>query len=109
VKSRFPPPSSIKQLEDIPHEEQHSIPLETIQNWYDPIPRRIQAVLQAGGGPTAYWERNVNLSQLFPLFRIHMSLHRNITPNYSQQDVTFLGLFIFTDALHVSGGSSAHH
>jgi hypothetical protein len=39
---------------------------------------------------------------------IHMSVHRIIIPNYSQQDVTFL-FFIFTDALHVSGGSSAHH
>jgi len=43
------------------------------------------------------------------LFDIHMSVHRNIIPNYSQQDATFLDLFIFTDALHVSGGSSAHH
>ena len=32
-----------------------------------------------------------------------------INPNYSQQDATFIDLFIFTDALHVSGGSSAHH
>jgi hypothetical protein len=40
---------------------------------------------------------------------IHMSMHRNKIPNYSQKDATFLGLFIFTDALHVSGGSSAHH
>ena len=30
-------------------------------------------------------------------------------PNYNQQDATFLDLFISTDALHVSGGSSAHH
>jgi hypothetical protein len=30
-------------------------------------------------------------------------------PNYSQQDATFLDSFIFTDALHVSGGSSAYH
>ena len=37
------------------------------------------------------------------------SVHRNIISNYSQQDATFLDLFIFTDALHVSGGSSAHH
>jgi len=37
-----------------------------------------------------------------------MSVHRNIVPNYSQ-DATFLDLLIFTDALHVSGGSSAHH
>ena len=37
-----------------------------------------------------------------------MSVHRNTIPNYSQQDATFLE-FIFTDAQHVSGGSSAHH
>ena len=30
-------------------------------------------------------------------------------PNYNQQDATFLDLFISTDALHVSGGSSVHH
>jgi hypothetical protein len=30
-----------------------------------------------------------------------MSVPRIITPNYSQQDATFLGLFTFTDALHV--------
>ena len=33
----------------------------------------------------------------------------NIFPNYNQQDATFLDLFISTDALHVSGGSFAHH
>ena len=33
----------------------------------------------------------------------------NKIPNYSQQDATFFDLFISTDALHVSGGSSAHH
>ena len=38
-----------------------------------------------------------------------MSVHRNVIPNYSQQYATFLDLFIFTDALHISGGSSAHH
>jgi len=42
-------------------------------------------------------------------FDIHMSVYRNTIPNYSEQDATFLDLFIFTDALHVSGGSSAHH
>jgi len=30
-------------------------------------------------------------------------------PNYNQQDATFLDLFTSKDALHVSGGSSAHH
>jgi hypothetical protein len=42
-------------------------------------------------------------------FDIHMSVHRNIIPNFNQLDAMFLGLFIFTDNLHVSGGSSAHH
>ena len=32
-----------------------------------------------------------------------------IIPNYNQQDATFLDLFISKNALHVSGGSSAHH
>jgi len=30
-------------------------------------------------------------------------------PKYSQQNATFLDLSIFTEALHVSGGSSFHH
>jgi hypothetical protein len=42
------------------------------------------------------------------LFEIHMSVHRNIIPNYSQTDATFLE-FVSTDAVCVSGGSSAHH
>jgi len=33
----------------------------------------------------------------------------HIFPNYNHQDAPFLDLFISTDALHVSGGSSAHH
>ena len=33
----------------------------------------------------------------------------NIFPNYNQQDGKFLDLFISTDTLHVSCGSSAHH
>jgi len=37
-----------------------------------------------------------------------MSVHHKIITNYSQQDTNFLE-FISTDALHVSGGSSAHH
>jgi hypothetical protein len=36
-------------------------------------------------------------------------MHCNIIPNYSQQDATFFDLLIFTNALHVSRGSSAHH
>jgi len=32
-----------------------------------------------------------------------------LIPNCSQKHATFLDLLIFTDAIHVSGGSSAHH
>jgi hypothetical protein len=38
-----------------------------------------------------------------------MSVLLNIISNYSQQDATFLDLFISKIALHISGGSSAHH
>jgi hypothetical protein len=41
VRSRFSPPPSLKQLEDVLHEERYSIPLETIQILYESIPRRI--------------------------------------------------------------------
>jgi len=30
-------------------------------------------------------------------------------PNYGQQETTFLDLFVFINAVHVSGGFSAHH
>jgi len=48
------------------------------------------------------------ITYLIFVFDIPMSVHRNIITNYSQQDATFLE-FISTDALHVSGGSSARH
>ena len=39
-----------------------------------------------------------------------MSVHRNVIPNYSQQDATFLELiYFYRRPLHVSGGFSAHH
>ena len=53
VRSRFPPPS-LKQLRDVLHEEWYSVPLETLQNLHESIPRRIQTVLQANSGPTPY-------------------------------------------------------
>jgi len=39
-------------LEEQLEEEWYSIPLETSQNLYESVPRRIQAVLQANCGPT---------------------------------------------------------
>jgi hypothetical protein len=54
-------------------------------------------------------QRESRNSVLRGIFGIHMSVHRNIIPNYNQKDATFLDLFIPTEALYVSGGSSAHH
>jgi len=53
MRSRFTP-TSLKQLEDVPHEEWYSIALETIQNLHESIPRRLQAVLQTRSGQTLY-------------------------------------------------------
>jgi hypothetical protein len=52
VRSRFPS-SSLKQL-DVLHEGWHNITLATVQNLFESIARRTQAVLQADGGPTPY-------------------------------------------------------
>lgn len=54
VRNVFPPPSSLKELEKLLIEEWHNIPIETVEKLYDSIPRRIQAVLNAKGGPTPY-------------------------------------------------------
>jgi hypothetical protein len=45
VTSRFPPPTSLKQLLYVLQEEWYKIPLETVQNLYKSIPRRTVVVL----------------------------------------------------------------
>ena len=54
MRSRFPPPSSLKALQDALNEVLCNIALQTVHNLYQPVPRRIQAILQANGGPTPY-------------------------------------------------------
>jgi hypothetical protein len=54
VRNRFPPPTSLKQLEDVLQEEWYKIPLETVLNLYESIPRRTAAVLKAKVGPKPY-------------------------------------------------------
>jgi hypothetical protein len=51
VRNRFPPPTPLKQLEDVLHEEWYKILLQIVQNLYESIPR-IAAVHKAKGGPT---------------------------------------------------------
>jgi hypothetical protein len=52
VRSRSPPPISLKQLENVLQEEWYKIPLETVQNVHQSIPKRIAAMLKAKRGPT---------------------------------------------------------
>jgi hypothetical protein len=54
VRNKFPPPTSLKQFEDVLQEEWYKTPLQTVQNSYESIPRRIAGVLKAKGGPTPY-------------------------------------------------------
>jgi hypothetical protein len=50
---RSPTTTALKQLEDVLEEEWYKIPLGTVQNLYESIPR-IAAVLKAKGGPLSY-------------------------------------------------------
>jgi hypothetical protein len=53
LRNRFPPPTSVKQL-DVLQEECYKIPLETVQNLHESIPGRFMAVLKAKVGQTPY-------------------------------------------------------
>ena len=50
IRNRYPPPASLTELSQYLHEEWYNIPLNIIQNLYDSIPWRIQAVLHTKGG-----------------------------------------------------------
>jgi hypothetical protein len=53
VRSRFPHPTSLKQFEDVLQEEWYKIPLHTVRNLDESIPRTA-VVLKAKGGPAPY-------------------------------------------------------
>jgi hypothetical protein len=53
MRNRFPPPTYVKQLEDVLQEKWYKIHLKTLQNLHKSIPRRIVAVLKAKHGPTS--------------------------------------------------------
>jgi hypothetical protein len=54
VWNRFPPPTSLKQLEGVLQEEWYEILLETDQNLHESIPSRTAAVLEVKCGSTRY-------------------------------------------------------
>jgi hypothetical protein len=49
VRNRFPPPTFVKQLEDVLQEEWYKISVVTVQNLYEYIPKRTAAVLKTTG------------------------------------------------------------
>jgi hypothetical protein len=80
VRNRFPPPTSLKQLEDILQEEWYKIPLETVQNLYESILRSLAAVLKAKVVLRHINKEMCTVSVVFPLFcRTH--IHHVYTHN----------------------------
>jgi hypothetical protein len=55
MRNRFPPPTFLKQLEDVLlQEEWYKIQLETVQKLYEFIPRMTAAVLKEKGIQAPY-------------------------------------------------------
>ncbi|GFV56050.1 DDE_3 domain-containing protein [Trichonephila clavipes] len=50
IRNRYPLSVSLPELLQYLQEEWYNIPLNTIQHWYEWIPRRIQDILYAKGG-----------------------------------------------------------
>jgi hypothetical protein len=53
VRKRCPPPTSLKQLENV-QGKWYTIPLDIVQNMHEPILRRNAVVLKEKGGPTPH-------------------------------------------------------
>jgi hypothetical protein len=69
ARNRFPPPTSLKQLEDVLQEEQYKILLEIVQNLYESISRRIVIVLKAEKLVQHHNNKQMfTISVVFPLF-----------------------------------------
>jgi hypothetical protein len=54
IRQRDSQPSSVRQLEQWVKEEWDAVPVEYYRNLIKSMPRRVQAVLAANGGPTKY-------------------------------------------------------
>ena len=54
IRQRDSQPSSITQLEQWVMEEWDAVPVDYYRNLIKSMPRRVQAVLAANGGPTKY-------------------------------------------------------
>lgn len=54
VRRHIPAPTNLRELEHVVLAEWQNIPQETIQNLIRSMPRRMEAVIRARGGPTRY-------------------------------------------------------
>jgi hypothetical protein len=68
VRNIFPPPTSLKQLEDVLQEEWYKIPLETVQNLYEFISGRTAYVMKAKVVHHHINKEMYTVSVVFPLF-----------------------------------------
>jgi hypothetical protein len=63
VRNRFPPPTSLKQLEDIIQEEWYEIPLETVHDLYGSILRRNCCCIEG-----KRWSNTILIKEMFTVF-----------------------------------------
>jgi hypothetical protein len=87
VRNRFPPPTSLKQLEDVLQEEWYKIPLEIVQNLHESVTRRIAAVLKTNVVQRCIIKEMCTLSIVFPLFcstPVHTIKYNKDTSTYAQ-------------------------
>jgi hypothetical protein len=88
VRNRFPPPTSVKQPEDVLQEEWYKTPLETVQEMYEAIPRRTAVLFKAKVPQHHINKEMCTVYVVFPLF-CPAPLH---IPSFSS---TYIGYIFF--------------
>jgi hypothetical protein len=83
MRNIFPTSISIKQVGDVLVEVWYKIPLETVQNLYESIPKRTAAVLKAKRGPIPYYKEMRTVSVVFPLFCSNLVYPQHFVPSLS--------------------------
>jgi hypothetical protein len=68
VGNRYPPPTSLKQLEHVLQEQWYKFPLDTVQNIYESIARRITVVLKENVTQHHIDKEMRTVSVVFPVF-----------------------------------------
>jgi hypothetical protein len=90
VRSKFPPPLSLKQLADCLHGNRHNIPLKTLQNLYDSTLQEGYKLHYNQMVAQLRTNKDVYLSQLFPLF-CPSPVHASFTSQVALNILTAVG------------------